>query len=70
MSKRSKARKAAQANALWVIDFVDRMTPSDSFESEPMPYEAAKERYDSLTANGTTKMERDRKSVCYYRMRR
>jgi len=67
MSKRRK--DAALPEVLWVLEYTDLMTPSDSFESEAMPREHAKARYAGLTENGTRKTSKDKNALGYYQLR-
>jgi len=51
MSKRRK--NAALPEVLWIVEYIDNMIPSDSFDGEAMPREQAEARYAELTKNGT-----------------
>ena len=66
MSKRRKDE--ALPEALWVIEYFDRMTPSDSFDSEEMPREQAEAQYAELTENGTRNTIKDKKVLGYYQL--
>jgi hypothetical protein len=67
MSKRRK--NAALPEVLWVLEYIDYMTPSDSFEIEAMPREQAEARYAQLTENGTRNTVKDKKVLGYYQLR-
>ena len=67
MSKRKK--NADLPEPLWVIEYIDCMTPSDSFDSEEMPREQAEARYAELTENGTRNTVKDKKVLGYYQLR-
>jgi hypothetical protein len=64
-----RTEKTPQHDALWVLEYVDRMNPSGSFDSEPMPYEQAKRQYDNLTSSGITKTVEDKDALSYYGLR-
>lgn len=67
MSKRRKDEFLSEP--LWVVAYIDRMTPSDSFDSEEMPREHAEARYAELTDNGTRKTIQDKNALGYYQLR-
>ena len=67
MSKRRK--NAALPEILWVLEYIDHMTPSDSFAIEAMPREQAEARYAQLTENGTRKTTKDKSALGYYQLR-
>jgi len=51
----SKKPKTGFTQALWVVEYIDRMNCSDSFEGQAMPREEAEAKYAALTDNGTRK---------------
>ncbi|WP_018403506.1 hypothetical protein [Marinobacter gelidimuriae] len=67
MSKRRKDE--ALPEVLWIVAYIDHMTPSDSFDSEEMPREQAEARYAELTKNGTRKTLKDKNAASYYQLR-
>jgi len=67
MSKRRK--NAALPEVLWIVAYIDNMTPSDSFDGEEMPREQAEARYAELTENGTRKTTKDKSVLGYYQLR-
>jgi hypothetical protein len=67
MSKRR--RNADLPEAQWVVDYIDNMTPSDSFESEPMSLEQAEHQFAKLTENGTRNTSKDKYALSYYQLR-
>jgi len=67
MSKRRK--NVALPEVLWVLEYIDHMTPSDSFEIEAMPREQAEARYAQLTENGTRETSKDKNALGCYQLR-
>jgi hypothetical protein len=67
MSKRRK--NAALPEVLWIVAYIDNMTPSDSFDGEAMPREQAEARYAELTENGTRKTTKDKSALGCYQLR-
>ncbi|KAA1173948.1 hypothetical protein FWJ25_11110 [Marinobacter salinexigens] len=67
MGKDKKEKELSQK--LWVIDYIDRMTPSDSFESALMSFEEAERKYNALTDGGVKNTDKDKKSLMCYRLR-
>ena len=67
MSKRRK--NAALPEVLWIVAYIDNMTPSDSFDGEEMPREQAEARYAELTENGKRKTTKDKSVLGYYQLR-
>ena len=67
MSKRRKDE--ALPEVLWIVAYIDHMTPSDSFDGEEMPREQAEARYAELTENGTRKTAKDKSVLGYYQLR-
>ena len=67
MSKRRK--NAALPEVLWIVAYIDNMTPSDSFDGEAMPREQAEARYAELTENGTRETSKDKSALGYYELR-
>lgn len=65
----SKKAKTGFTKDLWVVAYVDRMTPSDSFEGEPMSREEAEAKFAKLTDNGTRKIAQDKHCLGYYQLR-
>ena len=65
----SKKPKTGFTQALWVVEYIDRMNCSDSFEGQAMPREEAEAKYAALTDNGTRKTAQDKKSMGYYQLR-
>ncbi len=65
----SKKRKTGFPEDSWVVEYIDKMNPSDSFEGEPMSRSEAEIKYADLTENGTQKTEQDKTCLGNYRLR-
>jgi glutaredoxin 2 len=67
MSKRKKDE--AMPEVLWIVEYIDHMTRSDSFDGEAMPREQAEARCAELTENGTRETSKDKSALGYYELR-
>ena len=65
----SKKPKTGFTQDLWVVEYIDRMNRSDSFEGQAMPRAEAEAKYAALTDNGTRKTAQDKTSMGYYQLR-
>lgn len=61
----SKRKKTGFPNDLWVVQYVDRMNWSDSYDSEPMPRAEAERKLAELTDNRTKHTERGQNTFYY-----
>lgn len=66
---KKKSRDKRRGAELWVVDFIDRMSPSDSFSGDPLPFEEAQNEYNRKTENGTVNTAKDKYAIVYYDLR-